>query len=74
MEMAQQEKYALEVEALMVVLVGGELLTRTITSKTAKTKYPSLTFMGKKPDMKDLEEAAALEMGVLEAQEEVSFG
>jgi len=72
--LAQLEKYALEAVALMVAPVVGELPTLTLTSKTARVKYPSLTSMEKKPDMKDLVEAAAPDMVVLAGLEEVSSG
>jgi len=58
----------------MVAPVVGELPTLTLTSKTARVKYPSLTSMEKKPDMKDLVEAAAPDMVVLAGLEEVSSG
>lgn len=74
LEEAQPDKYVLEVVPLMVALVGGELPTLMLTNKTARAESRSHTTMEKKPDMKDQVEAAALELVVLVALEEVSSG
>lgn len=74
LEEAQPDKYVLEVVPLMVALVGGELPTLMLTKKTARAGSRSHTTMEKKPDMKDQVEAAALELVVLVALEEVSSG